>query len=134
MTAVLGVKTLARSELQLELLCWISLFIVLHFSTQGKPFLNMTCWVLAVSFRYFLGHKLLACQCEQILGNSCFDLSSCFLILQHYFKTKDYFTDVYCLVMQQWKLVLQKESLCVSPKELSCQCFQARHCQSFSNT
>lgn len=38
-------------------------------------------------------------------------------MLQHYFKTKDFFTDAYCRVIQPWILVLQKKSLCVHPKE-----------------
>lgn len=110
--------TPALSRLLLELLCWIPLS-VLCFAAQGSPFHNMLLWVLAVSFQFFLGHQCLAYQCEQILGNPCCDLSSCcicfvcvFLILRHHFKTKDCFTRAYCHGMQQWKLALQKESLC----------------------
>lgn len=113
------IRTLAHSE-QLKLLG----LCLPKSITQGNPFLRTLLWVLAVAFQCFLGNKFHAFQCEQILGNPCFDLSNCwvcfvcfFLILQHYFETKDCFASVYCHVMQQWKLVLQKETRCLCPKE-----------------
>lgn len=52
---------------------------VLLFIAQGNPILNKLLWVLAVSFQCFLGQEFLLCQCEQIFGNPCFDLSGCWV-------------------------------------------------------
>lgn len=105
--------------------------------TQGNPVLNKLLWVLAVSFQCFLGQEFLACQCEQILGNPCFDLSGCwvcfvccFFFFPFWFcnavskLNRACFINAHCHVMQQWKSLVRKVSQCMCPKEASASVFK----------